>query len=357
MAFGKGMTISVRLDLAQNRPVPFLSALPCLLAGLILLMCLGTPPLTYICSSAVHMPPSSPSNLTGYAAAWSIVFVWSFWLIVSRVANNSGLTIYDLAAFRYGLAAIVAVPLCLYYKPWRGLRLSQIAVLSFILGPIYILTVFSGFLYAPAAHGGVFMNGMLPLISIIFAIVLLRKLPSFQQVLGTALILVSAVVLAFDASVTSGEDAWIGDLLFLIGALFFSSYVILSERWQLGAMQIIFCGTVVNAVLYLPVWWLWLPSGLGDAPMGPLLLQAIYQGFVPNLIGLLFIAHASRTIGNGNTSFILAAVPGGGAILGALILGENLSPTSVLALVMLTVGLLISVRKRKLKKEVPLVVT
>ena len=294
------------------------------------------------------MPVNSPSHLTGYAAAWCIVFVWSFWLIVSRVANQSGLTIYDLAAFRYGLAALIAVPLCLYYKPWRGLRLAQIAVLSFILGPIYILIVFSGFLYAPAAHGGIFMNGVLPLISILFALVLIRVLPSLRQAMGAVLILVSAIALALDASVSSGKDAWIGDLLFLGGALFFSIYMILSERWKLGAMQIIFCGTVVNAALYLPVWYFWLPSGLSDAPMGPLLLQAIYQGFVPNLIGLLFIAHASQTIGTGNTSFILAAVPGGGAILGALILGETLSLIGILALILLTSGLLLSVRRRRI---------
>ncbi|MEE4345482.1 MAG: EamA/RhaT family transporter, partial [Paracoccaceae bacterium] len=100
------------------------------------------------------------------------------------------------------------------------------------------------------------------------------------------------------------------------------------------------------AALYLPVWALWLPSGLADAPLGPLLLQAVYQGFVPNLIGLLFVAHASRTIGNGNTSSILAAVPGGGALLGLLILGEGLSLISVLALVILTIGLLMSVQRR-----------
>lgn len=294
------------------------------------------------------MPANSPSHRTGYAAAWCIVFVWSFWLIVSRVANQSGLTIYDLAAFRYGLAALIAVPLCLYYKPWRGLRLVQIAVLSFILGPVYILIVFSGFLYAPAAHGGIFMNGVLPLISILFALVLIRVLPSLRQAMGAVLILVSAIALALDASVSSGKDAWIGDLLFLVGALFFSIYMILSERWKLGAMQIIFCGTVVNAALYLPVWYFWLPSGLSDAPMGPLLLQAIYQGFVPNLIGLLFIAHASQTIGTGNTSFILAAVPGGGAILGALILGETLSLIGILALILLTSGLLLSVRRRRI---------
>ena len=294
------------------------------------------------------MPVNSPSHLTGYAAAWCIVFVWSFWLIVSRVANQSGLTIYDLAAFRYGLAALIAVPLCLYYKPWRGLRLAQIAVLSFILGPVYILIVFSGFLYAPAAHGGIFMNGVLPLISILFALVLIRVLPSLRQAMGAVLILVSAIALALDASGSSGKDAWIGDLLFLVGALFFSIYMILSERWKLGAMQIIFCGTVVNAAIYLPVWYFWLPTGLSDAPMGPLLLQAIYQGFVPNLIGLLFIAHASQNIGTGNTSFILAAVPGGGAILGALILGETLSLIGILALILLTSGLLLSVRRRRI---------
>ncbi|MFY9210039.1 MAG: DMT family transporter [Aestuariivita sp.] len=292
------------------------------------------------------MPTRSSSHVTGYAAAWTIVLVWSFWLIVSRVANESGLTVYDLAAMRYGLASLVALPLCLYYKPWRGMRLTQIALLSFILGPVYILIVFSGFLYAPAAHGGIFMNGVLPLISILFGIFLFRVLPGVRQVIGAVLVLVSAVVLAWDASVSSIKGAWIGDLMFVAGAVFFASYVVLSERWQLGPMQIIFCGTIVNAVLYLPIWALWLPSGIADAPLGPLVLQAVYQGFVPNLIGLLFIAHASRTIGNANTSLILAAVPGGGAVLGAVLLSETLSLTSILALVILTIGLLISVRRK-----------
>jgi len=77
-------------------------------------------------------------------------------------------------------------------------------------------------------------------------------------------------------------------------------------------------------------------------------LQAVYQGFVPNLIGLLFIAHASRSIGNANTSSILAAVPGVGGVLGALLLGESLTWISVGGLVIMTTGLLISVRRRQI---------
>ncbi len=330
---------------ANFRAWRFLPMAPCHTAGGLLLLSHGIFPV--FSGLAFHMSSSPSSQFTGYAAAWTIVFVWSFWLIVSRVANDSGLTIYDLAAMRYGLASLVALPLCLYYKPWRGLRLFQIAVLSFILGPVYILCVFTGFHFAPAAHGGIFMNGVLPLISITFALLLFQAKPSLRQVMGAALILLSAIVLAWDGSVTSEPDAWVGDLLFVIGAMFFAIYVILSERWQLSAMQIIFCGTVVNAVLYLPIWALWLPSGLADAPMGPLLLQAVYQGFVPNLIGLLLIAHASRSIGTANTSSILAAVPGGGGLLGALILGESLSWISISAIALLTLGLLISVRRRQ----------
>ncbi|MDU8929180.1 DMT family transporter [Alisedimentitalea sp. MJ-SS2] len=293
------------------------------------------------------MTTQSPSQITGFAAAWSIVFVWSGWLVVSRLAADSSLTIYDLAAMRYGLAALIGVPLSLYYKPWRDLTLTRIAVISFILGPVYILSVFSAFHYAPAAHGGIFMNGILPLISILFGIFLFRTRPGPRQVLGAALILVSTVVLASDSFAAGHAHAWIGDLLFIVGALFFSTYVILSERWSLGAMQVIFCGTVVNALLYLPVWALWLPSGLADASWQPLLLQGIYQGFIPNLVGLIFIAHASRNIGNANTSIILAAVPGTGGLLGVVILGETLSPLSMLAIALLTIGLLISVRRKK----------
>lgn len=291
------------------------------------------------------MTDGPSSTLTGYLAAWVIVFVWAFWLIVSRVAESSGLTIYDLAALRYGLAAVIALPLCLIYKPWRGMPIARVLVISFILGPVYILCVFAGFLFAPAAHGGIFMNGVLPLFSIALGLVLFGIRPGRRQLLGAGVITVSAVVLVWEAGRLGLAEAWIGDLLFLIGAAFFSLYVILAGRWEIGPLQILFCGTVINAAIYLPIWALWLPSGISDAPTGPLLLQAVYQGFVPNLFGLLLIAHASRRIGTSNTASILAAVPGMGAVLGLVILEEPIGVIGMAALALLTLGLLVAVRR------------
>ena len=83
-----------------------------------------------------------------------MVIIWSFWLVISRLGASSVLTIYDLAALRYGIAGLISLPVVLYFKPWRGMSLYRMAVLSAMLGPLYILSVFAGFLFAPVAHAG-----------------------------------------------------------------------------------------------------------------------------------------------------------------------------------------------------------
>ena len=64
------------------------------------------------------------------------------------------------------------------------------------------------------------------------------------------------------------------------------------------------------------------PSRLKET--SAIILQSIYQGLVPNLVGLIFIAHAARTTGADATSAIMAIVPSTKAILGVWLLGEQL---------------------------------
>ena len=286
---------------------------------------------------------SSPRS--GYLACTMVVCIWAFWLIVSRIGATSTLTIYDLAALRYGISALVALPFVIYFKAWKNLPLQRIVILTFLLGPLYILTVFSGFSFAPAAHGGVFMNGPVPIMTLILGAILLNTAIEYRKLAGAALIIVSSAVLGFGASGFMLAQSWIGDLCFIFGGLCFAVFVTLSRLWNIKTLDIFFCGSVVNAVIYVPVWYFFLPSGFATTEISLVVLQSIYQGLLPNLVGLVFIAHASKTAGADVTAAFMAIVPGFGALLGVILLSEKMPLTSWGAIVGLTAGLLLMALK------------
>ena len=283
----------------------------------------------------------------GLTAGISVVFIWSFWLVVTRSGVSSTLTIYDFAAFRYGLSSLIALPVVLYFKPWQNMSFLRVIVITFLLGPIYILCVFSGFIYAPASHGGIFMNGLMPLFTLIFGFFLLKQKIFLQQMFGAATILFGACLAVYDGLELNFSNTWIGDIFFIIGAIFFSIYVVLSRLWNVTMTQLLFCGSVINAIIYLPIYLIFLPKGLAEAPNEILLLQMIYQGFVPNLIGIFFITYASQKIGSASIAAILSSVPPIGSVLGLLILGELLGLSGWLSLLMITPGILLIVLKRE----------
>jgi len=207
------------------------------------------------------------------------------WLVVSRVGAQSSLNAFDFAAIRYGVSAIASLPIILYYKPWRNMSLYRIIGLSVLLGPVYILCVYFAFDYAPAAHGGIF--------------------------------------------------------LFVIAAVFFSTYLIVAKAWSVTPTQVMLCSSIVNAVLFIPVWYFWLPTGLGEVLPAQLYLQLFYQGLIPGMLGLILVAYATRTIGPASTSAFIAAVPGLGMLLGIAFLEEIPGWIGWLGLFVLTPGILL----------------
>lgn len=293
------------------------------------------------------------SPLSGYAACFTIIFIWSFWIIISRLAANSPLTVYDLAAMRYGFSAIISLPFVMYFKPWRSLSLTRIMSLSFLLGPVYILTVFSGFSYAPAAHGGIFMNGLLPIFTILIGILFFSAELDPIKIMGAVVILCCAGVLGTTSQGLDLSQSWVGDICFAIGGAFFAVYVTLSRRWAIKTVEILFCGSIVNVVVYFPIWYFLLPSGFSSAESSDIILQSVYQGLLPNLVGLILIAHAARTIGSDSTSAIMAIVPATAAILGVWLLDEYLGMISWLAILGLTGGLLVMTlpKRHNIKKH------
>jgi len=283
---------------------------------------------------------SANTRLLGCLAAGTVVLIWSMWLVVSRYGAQSSLNAFDLAAIRYGVSALASLPIILWYRPWRSMSLQRIAGLSILLGPAYILCVYFAFDYAPAAHGGIFMNGAMPAITLLFSYWFLKQKSTAVQLVGVVLIFSGTVLTAADLSGLSVVGAWRGDILFVIAAIFFSGYLVAARAWGITPTQVMFCSSIVNAVLYVPIWYFFLPSGLADVKTDQLYLQIFYQGLLPGLLGLILVAAATKSIGPAATSAFIAAVPGLGAVLGAVILHEIPGTTGWLSLVVLTIGIL-----------------
>lgn len=288
------------------------------------------------------MPTQASLNpALGYAAAVTVTLIWATWLVASRAGAQSPLTIYDLTALRYGVSSVVALPIVLYFKPWRSMSLPRIAVVSFLLGPVYILTVFLAFEYAPAAHGGIFMNGALPAVTLFISWLLLKQRVHYLQIAGVLLIIIGATLAVADAAELSLTDAWIGDGLFFISALFFSGYLIAARVWNVSTTQVLFCSSIINAILFVPVWYWFLPSGLAQVSHSQLLIQTLYQGLIPGLVGLLLVALATRNIGPASTAAFMAGVPALGSVLGVVLLDEMLGGLGWLSVLVLTPGILL----------------
>lgn len=295
---------------------------------------------------SANQPVVDGNKPLGIFSAICVLIIWSSWLVISRAGALTSLTAFDLAAIRYGVSGLIALPIVLYFKPWRDMTLGRIATVAFLLGPIYVFFIFQGFEYAPASHGGIFMNGLLPIFTFMIAWMWLSEPPTVRQMIASLVIVVGVALTVGDENFDF-RQTWPGDVMFIIAAVMFCLYMRVSRLWSIKPLQVVFCSSVVNAVFYVPIWYFFLPSGIAETESSAFWLQFFFQGFVPNFVGLIMIALAARHIGPVATSTAMSVVPATGAIFGLVFLGEKIGVISWVGIAILTLGiLLMSLRRR-----------
>jgi drug/metabolite transporter (DMT)-like permease len=285
--------------------------------------------------------PDRKTQLVGMAAVSVIVCFWSSWLVASRSGTLAGLTIWDIAMLRYAFAGVICVPIVWIAKPWRKLTIGKTLALAVTGGIPYALLTYAGFIFAPAAHGGVFLNGMLPTLTLVIAFLWLREKPGRFQIIGSLLIVCGAAI-ASVSGIAGSPQSWIGDLFFLAAGLSFAVFLLLQRRWHTDVPQILWTVTVIGMLLFLPAWWLFLPSTLAAASTDTIVIQVAFQGLFPNLLGLILLSVAVRRIGPNVSAAFLSAVPGLATVIGLIFLGENPGLIGWLGLPILTAGILIA---------------
>lgn len=287
----------------------------------------------------------------GYLYAAITLLIWSGFVVVSRLGSTGTLTPYDIDALRIGTSALVLAPWWLprlLQSGLRQLRWYQSLALAMLAGITYPLASYTGFQISPASHGAVLISGMLPFFTSIFAGLLLGERPNRIRLLSLALILTGVMTLLFTSMATlpAGQSTLRGDLFLLAASCLWSLFTVLLKLWQVKAFDVTLGVAAVSALVYLPVFVLFLPSHLGTASWHEIALQSFYQGFVVVCVAMWTYAKAVELLGSMRVVIMMSGVPVVGALLAVPILGETLTSGTALGAAIVFLGALLGAMAR-----------
>lgn len=280
----------------------------------------------------------------GIVAGLLAVGCWSGFIIVTRLGGLSTLTPYDVMALRFSIGSLLLLP---FLQRWGLVNLQGLA-LACVGGIGYAVAVYHGFQHTSALHGSVLLSGAIPFGAALFSALLLGDRPGLLRMFGLACIGVAAVVMLLD----SGQPHQLqGDSWLLLAVAAWSFYTVLIKRWNIPPLS----GAVTVAwgsmLLYLPVYFLWLPKQISMTSWSDILLQGFYQGVIATVVAMLLCLRAVASIGPAAMGALMALVPAASALLAVPLLQESISFASGCALFFASVGSILAsglIRDRRL---------
>lgn len=296
------------------------------------------------------MKPSAPSFAVGISCALIVPFVWGGWIVASRFGVLNALTPFDVTALRVGVASLIVLPLLLT-RGFAGLPLWKGAVLSFGVGMPFALTSFIGMALAPVVHAGVLTNGVMPIFAAIIGYYWLREVPARKQIGGMFLIVVGGAMVGGDSfQLDAPRSQWLGDLLLIGAAGCFALYMTALRRWNVTILQAIIAVPTISSAVYIPIWVIFLPSGLlqfdNFPPWPEIALQTVYQGIVASFIVVMLVTRATRSVSATTMAVLLAGAPTLGVLFGIVLLSEWPSMLAWFGLAITTLGMVFAVARQ-----------
>lgn len=289
------------------------------------------------------------STRTGMIAVFFTICIWAGFILVTRHGGKGVLTGWDVTALRFGVGALIAI----FFLPRVTLPPYKVILLFSMFGGVgYAIAVYAAFRLAPAAHAAVLLPGSLPFTTAVIAWLWLRQKPSPAQRIALALVFIGIALTAYDTfsheAHLSGMQLF-GDLLFLCGSSLWAVFTLLLRRHPMTPLTAAVTTTLGSAILYLPIWWLFLPGTLDQAPVAEIAMQAVYQGILVVFVAMLLYTYAVRLLGAQAVALLMAFVPGIAALSAVPVLGEPISLFTLAGLGAVTVGAVMGARVTSVK--------
>jgi drug/metabolite transporter (DMT)-like permease len=290
-------------------------------------------------------------------AAWGLLAaaIAAGWLVFTRMGHERTLNGYDLVALRYGVAALLLLPLV--YQQRSSLASYRWPVVTLLVlggGFPYGLAAVWGLKFAPAAHAGALIAGTIPMFTALFSVAFLAQRLRSRQALGLALTVVGAGAIGGLGVATGFGEQSIGHVLFLVGAMLWSIYTVTLRKFGVPPLQATALVCVWSALIYLPIYPVAFGSAIATAPLSELLFQALYQGVLAGVVFFVAFNRSVQVLGSSGGAVFLAMVPILAALFAIPVLGEYPGIGEVFGIVAATTGVyLVTGARLHLKSVVP----
>lgn len=267
------------------------------------------------------MTAAKPSSLTtitpgltvGVLCGAGAALFWAAGFVAIPRGLAAGLSPADIAFHRFVWAGLVFLPLMfrdgmgdLGGVGWgRGLWVFVLA------GPIQAIVSYSGFVFAPLAHGGVIHPGSAAMFGFILAALVLKEPLTLRHFAGTVIIVAGLAIFAGESIVSIGGNALGGDLLFMIAGLSWALFGMLVKLWQLDSARATRVSCFFALLLFAPAHGLLFGfETMLSARMTENLIQIVVQGVLAGALAMYLYARAVVILGAGRAAIFPSLVPG-----------------------------------------------
>ncbi|ENU28327.1 DMT family transporter [Acinetobacter modestus] len=276
----------------------------------------------------------------GYLFVLITMCIWGGFTIFSRLNLHWHVSAWDLVAMRFAIAFLILMPVLIYKKDLAFLWHPRPVILALTGGLAYCLTVYTAFLQAPAAHAAIFLNGCIPLCTAVAAYLLFRQPFDKHTWLSLSIMLSALVLMSYlmlhDQAVAFG----LGDLLFFISAVWWGIFTVLLKQWKLSAWHSMASVAIWSAIIYLPVYILFVPKHFQEAEPIHLVIQGLFHGVLVVIIATLTYVAAIERLGAFKTGSIVTLAPFIAAVIAVPLLDEPLNAAIACGLVGMGIGAL-----------------
>ena len=282
---------------------------------------------------------SKPSDVAVYFKLAAVTMIWGGTFVAGRFLADS-LSPLFAASLRFLLASVALLLFLLLARiplarpsPRQWLQLTLLGFFGIFF---YNLCFFYGLHYINASRASLIV-ALNPAVIGLASWLLFKERMSRAKVIGIAICIAGAslVIVSRHPQLMAGQaDAWIGDLLIFGCVLGWGIYSLFSKdlNQTLGPVQTVTYSILLGTVM------LWVVSAVrGEVSVAALVglgsaqwLSLMYLGVLGSALAYIGYYDGLRTIGATRSEMFIALNPLTAVILGALLLGEQLTLTMCL---------------------------